>query len=221
VLDNDHLGVLATGGAELTIERPLITGHTGIAVMVDGKETRLVGDDWTLTENGVALQLLDGATARTKKSTFKDNGLHVEARGKAKLIANETQFAQSRNGVGLFITAEASGEFTACAFSDEAKTAIVSDSQVTIKNSNVIGCGTCGIFFFGAADAELTANTISNNASCGVQVMADTVVLRGNTITDHTVFGVHIQPAASVEEHGNTYISNYMADVNHEQEPAT
>jgi hypothetical protein len=221
VLDNDHLGVLATGGAELTIDRPLITGHTGVAVMVDGRETKLGGDEWTLTENGVGLQMLDGAMVRTKKSKFKDNALHVEARGKAKLVANHTQFAQSRNGVGLFITAQASGEFTACVFSDEAKTAIVSDSQVAIKNSQIIGCGTCGLFFFGAADAELTANTISNNASCGVQVMAGTVVLSGNTITDHTVFGVHVQPTALVEDNGNTYSSNYMADVNHEQESPT
>jgi hypothetical protein len=76
------------------------------------------------------------------------------------------------------------------------------------------------VFAFGAASLELKSNEIDNNGPCGVQLMGGRAKLQGNTITEHTTFGVHVDPKAVLEQSDNSFARNGITDVNLEEADA-
>ena len=217
LIENDHLALLASGGVELTLTKAEIAGQPTIALLAEGRDTRISGDAWTVEENGLALQLTEGVTLRLRKSHFRDNAMHVEATQKARLIARDTDFAQAGNGIGVLIATDGLGDFTNCTFTDDPTAAIAAEGTLKLAASSIVGCGTCGVYLYGNANAELSTTQISGNGACGVQVMAGKAVLTENTIADHTMFGVHVHSSAQIEDRKNSFNSNYLNEINYEK----
>jgi hypothetical protein len=221
LLENDHLALFVTGGAELSIERGKISGNRNVAVMAEGESTKLTLTQCDFEENGIAVQACGKITIGIDRGTFGGNALHIEARESAKISAKGATFSQSKDGVGLFITDGATGTFSECTFAEEARTAIATDSVLLVARSTIRTCGVCGVFAFGSASLELKSNEIDNNGPCGVQLMGGVAKLQGNTITEHTTFGVHVDPKAKLEQSDNSFSRNAVNDVNIEEaEPA-
>jgi hypothetical protein len=114
------------------------------------------------------VKLFDGVTLRLKKSHFKDNAMHIESSQCARLFARDTEFSQASNGIGVLIAVDGLGDFTSCTFSDDPTAATVSEFTLKLVSSSIVGCGTCGVYLYGAAHAEVSTTQIFGNGPCGI-----------------------------------------------------
>jgi hypothetical protein len=164
----------------------------------------------------MGLQIAKAAEAEVIQSEFVTNTMHLEVSESARVTVQKSKFRRSGNGLGVFVTSGANGDFTGCQFAEEPKSGLASDATVTITASQVKECSTCGLFFFGDAKANVTDCEVSENASCGIQIMGGAVQVTRGKIENHTIFGIHVDSSASLTDSGVSYASNSMADCNRE-----
>jgi hypothetical protein len=187
-----------------------------VALFAEGDRTRLTLANGEFTDNGMGVQLAVSASAKISASKFATNTIHLEASSSAQVSVDTSEFRRSGNGLGVFVTDGAFGQFTKCEFAEEPKSGLACDSRVEIVNSTVKDCSTCGLFFFGTCQATVTNCEISENASCGIQIMGGAIEVRDGKIENHTIFGIHVDGGAAFKESGVTFTSNSMMDINRE-----
>jgi uncharacterized protein YjbI with pentapeptide repeats len=221
ILQNPEFGALANAGSTLLLDGCTITKQEQVGVFAQGQSTKLTLAKCILSDNGTAIQAAEKPFVALTSSEFSENTLHVEVSEGTTLSADASKFKGSKEGLGVFVTSGSTGNFTHCEFSSEAKSALASDSQVTIQDSSISECGICGLFWYGQAKGEVTDTRVSENGPCGIQIMGGQVTVNNSTIEGHTTFGIHVQQSppspAQLTESGNTFQTNSMLDINYEK----
>jgi hypothetical protein len=136
-----------------------------VGLFAQGRRSRVNVSGATFKDNGIGLQI----------AVFGTNTLHLEASTDLSVAVDNAEFKQSGSGLGVFVTTGAVGTFENCSFFDEAKSGLASDANVTITGSKVKDCSRCGLFFFGQANVSIINCEVTENASCGIQIMGGTV----------------------------------------------
>jgi hypothetical protein len=119
---------------------------------------------------------------------------------------------ESRGTSGVHI-GDGSGTFIKCNFRSDKAVAIFSEGETKVEESVVTGAGRIGLVFAGNATGRIGTTVIEKNGECGVQCVNGRPELVGNTIKNHTRFGLFVfRPGAPVVEENN-FSENGVANV--------
>jgi hypothetical protein len=169
-----------------------------------------------VTQNGIGVQAGGGGTLSVQEGTFEKNGIHAEATHGGRLVARNSVFSESINGIGAFVTNTGDGTFEGCTFSREGRAGIASDANFHITNSTVTDCSFCGVFVAGIGAGEIKGSKILSNGSCGVQVMSGSAEVTGSTIEGHTTYGIYQASGANVSQVDNVFAQNSIEEFHQE-----
>jgi hypothetical protein len=192
------------------VTRATFTGHTETGVRSAGA-VECSECAWR-EEPKVAVVAVTGSKFKAVNATFESNLAHIEASGGGAVTIEKSTFKGSRGESGVHI-GDGIGTFVECRFLEDTAVAIFSEGETNIAKSTVTGAGRIGLVFDGKASGRITESVIERNGECGCQCINGSPCLVGNTIKEHTRFGLFVfKPGTPVVEE-NLFEGNTVANV--------
>ena len=215
---NASVGLDLKGGATPALELCVFDSNRGFACQVSGDGTTAHFSQCTFQKNTSksAVIVYDKAISGFTGCTFTENGVcHAEIREGGRARFDQCQLSDSHGGVAVFGHDDSVVEVEGCTIENERKTGVycTGPSQTRINNSEITGCGSCGVLFEGSASAAILNSKLTSNGNAGVQVEGGEVHIDSCEIGRHTFYGIFARTGASVTEEKNVYSGNERGDV--------
>jgi hypothetical protein len=182
------------------------------AVFTESKHSGLYVSGGTVTvKESTPLKRRQGVIAvasgviELSECRFEDNDLRAAASEEGEVRANaNTSFVRSSSSEPVRV-AKGKATFQECAFNQSATTAIFTEGEVNIDNSEVIDSQSSGAVFQTDSSGVITNTKFENNGEVACQVLAGAPTIRDNTIAGHSRSGIFICTSAEAVVERNRF----------------
>jgi hypothetical protein len=180
-------GVLATGGAELTISGGEVRGAARSGIIARGGAALHISGTQIVGSGEAGVLLAEGATARIEKAAVADSGTSgIEIRSGAQAtIADGTLTRASQAGI------------------------FVDGGSAEIDRTTITSSGLSGLIVAAAGAAQLSASTVEQNGEHGVLVLDNArASVSGSRIAGNGGHGIALERGAAAELNDNAVERN-------------
>lgn len=215
---NKAVGLEIKDGAAPTLEECVFDSNTNVACQIGGANTVTTFSQCRFEKNTrtPSVVLYDKAIVGFNSCVFTQSGpCHVEVRDEARGRFEQCQMSGAVGGVGIFSHSDSVIEVDSCTIENEEKTAIYCQgkTQTAVNNTEITGCGKCGLLFDAGSTAVVRNCKIWGNGNAGVQVVGGEVHVEACDIARHSFYGIYAESGAVATEERNTFSANDRGDV--------
>ncbi|EAY20650.1 hypothetical protein TVAG_163460 [Trichomonas vaginalis G3] len=201
----------------LTLNGCHVENHKDVAVQIEGRNSKLVFDNTTLSENGIALIASDSSQVTIKNTLFENNNLHAEVRDNASLKAQFTKFAGAKGPLGIHSISGSTIYLQSCSLNQNMGVALACASSAAIVTSAFISNSICGFVLYSPqALVEVEGGSIEKNGEVGVCIYDGTIKMQRSVVQDHQCAGIVVAQKAKAIIGEIQFTNNGLMNINRE-----
>lgn len=213
---NNSVGLELKNGAAAKFNTCVFDSNGSYACQLGGQGTNGTFTSCTFNKHSSAAVVCDNkAIALFIQTFFSNNGpCHVEVRDESKGRFEQCVTDSTTGGIGLFCHNRGTIEIEKSSLKNEQKTALYVGNKgvALIYDSEILGCGTCGVFTDLQSTTIIMRNKITRNGHAGILAEGGEVKIEQNEIECHSEFGIYSTTMAQVMQGNNKFRQNAKAD---------
>jgi hypothetical protein len=209
--ENQGPAIVANGKVQICNSR--LTKNATLAAQVRGEASLLWLHACDVMENGTGVIAFDRGRLKLSDSAFVENGLHLEVRENAKLLASATRFEKSVEGIGIVILEKGIAHLEACSILGESRYGLISFADATISQTEITGCGVAGLAFSKDAKGRVANCRIEGNTGAGVHIIDGCPVFVDCTISGNGKQGIVESSESFADVEGAQVSGNTGGDI--------